>query len=81
MDDVAATFTVIDTLLDEVITAAEDERTRIEAYGLFESGPELRLANRAPILCFLGITGNVSFPQTVPPNALFVCLDKKTPRH
>ncbi|MBZ0283380.1 MAG: FTR1 family iron permease [Anaerolineae bacterium] len=54
--DIAATFTVIDTLLDEVIIAAEDgryaeaERTRIEAYGLFESGPELRLANRAPIL-------------------------------
>ncbi len=54
--DVAATFTVIDTLLDEVVAAAEDgryseaERTRIEAYGLFESGPELRLANRAPVL-------------------------------
>jgi high-affinity iron transporter len=54
--DVAATFTVIDTLLDEVTAAAaagrydDAERTRIEAYGLFESGPELRLANRAPLL-------------------------------
>jgi high-affinity iron transporter len=54
--DMAATFTVIDTLLDEVVAAAADgryleaERTRIEAYGLFESGPELRLANRAPVL-------------------------------
>lgn len=54
--DVAATFTVIDTLLDEIITATMDgryeeaERTRVEAYGLFESGPELRLANRAPLL-------------------------------
>ncbi|MBZ0293117.1 MAG: hypothetical protein K8L99_11185, partial [Anaerolineae bacterium] len=54
--DTSATYTVIDTLLDEIVTAAangqyEDaERTRIEAYGLFESGPELRLANRAPVL-------------------------------
>ncbi len=54
--DDSATFTVVDTLLDEVLVAVEEgryteaERTRIEAYGLFESGPELRLANRAPVL-------------------------------
>ncbi|QPC84470.1 FTR1 family iron permease [Phototrophicus methaneseepsis] len=54
--DSAAMFTVIDTLLDDLLAAAaegryeEAERTRVEAYGLFESGPELRLANRAPVL-------------------------------
>lgn len=56
VQDVSAVFTVVDTLLDEVLLAveagryAEAERTRIEAYGLFESEPELRLANRAPLL-------------------------------
>ena len=54
--DVTATFTVVDTLLDELLVTVsngqydEAERTRIEAYGLFESGPELRLANLAPVL-------------------------------
>lgn len=51
-----ASFTVITTLLDGVITAAEEgryneaERTRLEAYAVFEGGPEQRLANRMPIL-------------------------------
>ena len=55
-DDITATFTIVDTLLSEIIVAVADgryteaERARIEAYGLFESGPELRLANRAPVL-------------------------------
>jgi high-affinity iron transporter len=54
--DATAAFTVVGTLLDEILVAVETgryadaERTRIEAYGLFESGPELRLTNRAPLL-------------------------------
>lgn len=54
--DPSASFAVMDTLLDDVLVAArqgryEDaERTRLEAYALFESGAEQRLANRAPRL-------------------------------
>lgn len=52
----AAAFEVIDQLLGDVLTAArqgryEDaERSRIEAYAIFESGPEQRLTPRAPVL-------------------------------
>ena len=54
--DAAAIFTVIDTLLDSITTSVADgrydeaERSRIEAYGLLETGPEQRLSNRAPNL-------------------------------
>ncbi|MCC6222611.1 MAG: FTR1 family iron permease [Thermoleophilia bacterium] len=50
----AAAFPIISTLLDEVLSSArqgryEDaERARLEAYAVFESGPELNLAQRAP---------------------------------
>jgi high-affinity iron transporter len=55
-NDPAATFVVINTLLDELVAAvgrgdyAQAEQSRLEAYALFESGPESRLANRAPRL-------------------------------
>jgi len=51
-----ASFTVITTLLDSVVAAAGEgryadaERTRLEAYAVFEGGPEQRLANRRPLL-------------------------------
>lgn len=54
-DGSAADFTIIDTLLDELLAAArqgryeEAERARVEAYAVFESGPELSLVHRAPI--------------------------------
>lgn len=54
--DASASFTVLDTLLNEVLVAAREgrhedaERTRVEAYATFESGPEQRLAHRAPLL-------------------------------
>ncbi len=54
-NDSAAALVVIDTLLDEVMSAAREgryedaERTRVEAYAVFENGPELLLVNRAPV--------------------------------
>ncbi|MCC7105026.1 MAG: FTR1 family iron permease [Chloroflexi bacterium] len=54
-DGSAADFTIIDTLLDELLAAArqgryeEAERARVEAYAVFESGPELSLVHRAPV--------------------------------
>lgn len=54
--DSAASFAILDTLLHEMLAAIRDghyeeaERARIEAYAVFESGPEQRLAHRAPIL-------------------------------
>ena len=51
-----ASLTLIDTLLNDVLAAvaAGDyelaETTRIEAYAFFETGPEVKLANRAPRL-------------------------------
>ncbi|MEM7125955.1 MAG: FTR1 family protein [Chloroflexota bacterium] len=55
-NDAGAALTVIDGLLDQVITAVEAgdyegaENARIEAYAFFETGPEVKLANRAPRL-------------------------------
>lgn len=55
-DDPMAAFTVMNTLLDEMLIAVEQgryadaERTRLEAYAVFESGPEQRLAFRKPKL-------------------------------
>lgn len=55
-NDMSASFTILDTLLNDMLTAVREgryedaERTRIEAYAIFESGPEQRLAHRAPIL-------------------------------
>lgn len=55
-NDTESALVVIDTLLDEVIVAAgegryEDaERTRLEAYAMFENGMEQRLANRAVLM-------------------------------
>lgn len=55
-NDTSASFTILDTLLSDMLVAVRDgryedaERTRIEAYAIFESGPEQRLAHRAPIL-------------------------------
>ncbi|MBI5960673.1 MAG: FTR1 family protein, partial [Chloroflexi bacterium] len=52
----SSSFIVMDTLLDEIVLAVqhgdydEAESTRLEAYALFENGPELRLAHRAPRL-------------------------------
>ena len=54
--DALASLTVIDGLLDQLLTAVEmddyalAETTRIEAYAFFETGPEVKLANRAPRL-------------------------------
>ncbi len=54
--DTSASFTILDTLLNEMLTAVRDgrytdaESTRIEAYAIYESGPEQRLAHRAPLL-------------------------------
>ena len=54
--DTSASFTILDTLLNEMLNAvrmgnyADAERTRIEAYAIYESGPEQRLAHRAPVL-------------------------------
>jgi high-affinity iron transporter len=55
-NDAAASFTILDTLLSDMMVSvregryADAERTRIEAYAIFESGPEQRLAHRAPLL-------------------------------
>lgn len=55
-NDLAAAFLVIATLLDEIVAAAGRgdyagaEQSRLEAYAVFESGPESHLANRAPRL-------------------------------
>ncbi|MEM7331138.1 MAG: FTR1 family protein [Chloroflexota bacterium] len=54
--DSGASITLINNLLDEVMIAVESgnyelaEDTRIEAYAFFETGPEVKLANRAPRL-------------------------------
>ncbi len=54
--DSAAAFTILDTLLNDIVSTASDgryedaERTRLEAYAVFENGPEQRLAHRAPVL-------------------------------
>ncbi len=54
--DTSASFTILDTLLNEMLNAVragnytDAERTRIEAYAIYESGPEQRLAHRAPVL-------------------------------
>ncbi len=54
--DTGASLTLIDTLLNDVLAAVEAgdyelaETTRIEAYAFFETGPEVKLANRAPRL-------------------------------
>lgn len=56
VNDPAAAFLVINSLLDEIVAAAGRgdyagaERSRLEAYAVFESGPEPRLANRVPVL-------------------------------
>ena len=56
VNDPAAAFLVINSLLDETVAAAGRgdyagaEQSRLEAYAVFESGPEARLANRAPRL-------------------------------
>ncbi len=55
-NDTSASFTILDTLLNDMLVSVREgryedaERTRIEAYAIFESGPEQRLAHRAPIL-------------------------------
>lgn len=55
-NDTAASFTILDTLLNEILISVREgryedaERTRIEAYAILESGPEQRLVHRAPIL-------------------------------
>ncbi len=55
-NDATAAFTVINTLMDGVETAVADgdyaqaERSRLEAYAIFESGTEQRLVHRAPRL-------------------------------
>ena len=54
--DTSAAFTILNTLLNEMLTSAragnyaDAERARIEAYAIYESGPEQRLAHRAPVL-------------------------------
>jgi high-affinity iron transporter len=54
--DDSSAFVVIDTLLTELVQAveqgdyAEADRLRLEAYAMYDSGPELRLAHRAPRL-------------------------------
>ncbi|HIE55266.1 MAG TPA: FTR1 family iron permease [Chromatiaceae bacterium] len=56
LNDPTAAFIVVDTLLNDLIVAVEQgdyaqaEQNRLEAYAMFESGPEQRLANRAPLL-------------------------------
>jgi high-affinity iron transporter len=51
-----SSFAAINTLLNELLAEVEKgeyadaESARLEAYALFDSGPELRLANRAPNL-------------------------------
>ncbi len=55
-NDAGASLALIDTLLSEVLAAVDAgdyetaEATRIEAYAFFETGPEVKLANRAPRL-------------------------------
>ncbi|MBV6452650.1 MAG: hypothetical protein MHPDNHAH_03410 [Anaerolineales bacterium] len=55
-NDTSASFTILDTLLNELLVSVREgryedaERTRIEAYAILESGPEQRLVHRAPIL-------------------------------
>ncbi|GJQ51433.1 MAG: iron permease [Anaerolineaceae bacterium] len=54
--DAAASFTILDTLIRDMLNAVREgrytdaESARIEAYAIFESGPEKRLKNRAPVL-------------------------------
>ena len=54
--DAGASLTVINGLLDQILAAvaandyATAESARIEAYAFFETGPEVKLANRAPRL-------------------------------
>lgn len=54
--DSESALVIINTLLDKVVAAAqaghyaEAERTRLEAYAMFESGLEQRLVNRAPVM-------------------------------
>lgn len=56
VNDPAAAFLVINSLLDEIVAAvgrgdyARAEQSRLEAYAVFESSPEPRLANRVPVL-------------------------------
>jgi high-affinity iron transporter len=92
-----ASFTVITTLLDGVVAAAEEgrydeaERTRLEAYAVFEGGPEQRLANRMPILSreleglfWEGIQGEpglaVLIRQEAPPADIAAVIDEIEPR-
>lgn len=55
-NDTSASFTILDTLLNEILISVREgryedaESTRIEAYAILESGPEQRLVHRAPIL-------------------------------
>ncbi|MBI3167568.1 MAG: FTR1 family iron permease [Chloroflexi bacterium] len=55
-NDTSASFTILETLLNEMLVSvregryADAESTRLEAYAIFESGPEQRLVHRAPIL-------------------------------
>ena len=55
-NDISASFTILDTLMANVLTSVEDglyadaERTRLEAYAIFENGPEQRLVHRAPLM-------------------------------
>lgn len=54
--DTTAVFTIIDTLLDQIVTSVQAgryddaERARLEAYAMFEGGPEQRLVHRAPVM-------------------------------
>lgn len=56
VNDTSASFTILDSLLNEMLTSAREgnyadaESARIEAYAVYESGPEQRLAHRAPVL-------------------------------
>lgn len=55
-NDTESALLVINTLLDEMTTAVSEsryedaERTRLEAYAMFENGMEQRLANRAVLM-------------------------------
>ncbi|MCB0197183.1 MAG: FTR1 family iron permease [Anaerolineae bacterium] len=55
-NDTESALLVINTLLDEMTTAVREgryedaERTRLEAYAMFENGMEQRLANRAVLM-------------------------------
>ncbi|MCK6629236.1 MAG: FTR1 family iron permease [Anaerolineae bacterium] len=55
-NDAEATLIVINTLFDDILAAVKEgryedaERSRLEAYAMFEGGMEQRLANRAIVL-------------------------------